>query len=95
VSYSTTCSSSSIATVDRNAQQRIVKRLQRSFARVLDRAGLPAHHTMHSLRHSFASIQVSKGASIAAVQQWLGRAWIAQTVDTYGASLAGQKSSAE
>jgi integrase len=69
------------------AQQRVVKRLQRAFARVLEAADLPAHHTMHSLRHSFASIHVSKGVSIAAVKQWLGHASIAQTVDTYGAWL--------
>jgi integrase len=69
------------------AQQRVVKRLQRAFARVLQTAGLPTHHTMHSLRHSFASIQISKGVPIAAVRGWLGHASIVLTVDLYGSWL--------
>jgi len=42
---------------------------------------------MHSLRHSFASIQISKGVPIAAVRGWLGHASIALTVDRYGSWL--------
>ena len=42
---------------------------------------------MHSCRHSFASIQISKGVPIAAVKGWLGHSSIALTVDLYGSWL--------
>jgi hypothetical protein len=39
------------------------------------------------MRHSFASILISKGRPIAYVQQALGHASISMTVDTYGSRL--------
>jgi integrase len=72
---------------DRKAEQRVVKLIRRRMQRVLQLAGLPGHHTPHSLRHSFASILISKGKPIAYVQQALGHASISMTVDTYGSWL--------
>ncbi len=69
------------------AQARIIRRLRRRLVWALRAAGLPAHHTLHSLRHSFASIHISRGVSIAAVRQWLGHSTIALTVDLYGSWL--------
>jgi integrase len=57
---------------DRKAEQRVTKMIARRMRAVLTAAGLPSHHTPHSLRHSFASILVSKGTPIAYVQQALG-----------------------
>jgi integrase len=72
---------------DRKAEQRVVKIIRRRMERVLQVAGLAPHHTPHSLRHSFASILISKGRPIAFVQQALGHASISMTVDTYGSWL--------
>lgn len=72
---------------DRRAEQRVVKLIRRRMQRVLQLAGLPQWHTPHSLRHSFASILISKGKPIAYVQQALGHASISMTVDTYGSWL--------
>jgi integrase len=73
--------------VDRKAEQRVVKRIRARMQSVLRVAGLPPHHTPHSLRHSFASILISKGRPIAYVQQALGHESISMTVDTYGSWL--------
>jgi len=57
------------------------------MARVLAAAKLPAWHTPHSLRHSFGSLLVASGASLAYVQQQMGHASITMTVDVYGSWL--------
>ena len=69
---------------DRKAEQRAMKVIPRRMRPALQAAGLPPHHTPHSLRHSFATILISKGRPIAYVQQALGHATISMTVDTYG-----------
>ncbi len=55
-----------------------------TFKRVLKAAGLPAHFSPHSLRHTFASPLLQQGESPAYVQRQLGHASIQLTVDTYG-----------
>jgi integrase len=62
-------------------EQRVYKSLARAFARVLALAGLPAHHTLKSLRHTFAS---QPAGSPAYVQAMLGHSSIELTVGTYG-----------
>jgi len=54
------------------------------FKRTLKAAGLPMHHTPHSLRHTFASLLLQQGVSPVYVQRQLGHASIKLTVDTYG-----------
>ena len=74
------------AAADAKAEQRVVKLIRRRMERVLERAGLPSI-TPHGLRHSFASILLSKGTPIIAVQRALGHASITLTVDVYGSHL--------
>ncbi|WP_448808464.1 tyrosine-type recombinase/integrase [Agromyces bauzanensis] len=52
------------------------------FDRALDTAGLKAM-TIHDLRHTAASLAVSSGANVKAVQRMLGHASAAMTLDTY------------
>jgi integrase len=50
-------------------------------------AQLPEHYTVHSLRHTYASILLAAGAPPTWVQQQLGHAHYAITVDLYGSWL--------
>src|ERR687885_1253717 len=55
---------------------------QRSFAPLLKRAGLP-HMRFHDLRHTCATLLLSRGVHPKFVQEPLGHATIAITLDTY------------
>ena len=55
---------------------------QRSFASLLKRAGLP-HVRFHDLRHTCATLLLSRGVHPKFVQELLGHATIAITLDTY------------
>jgi integrase len=55
---------------------------QRSFAPLLKRAGLP-HIRFHDLRHTCATLLLSRGVHPKFVQELLGHATIAITLDTY------------
>jgi len=72
---------------DRNAEQRVVKLIRRGMARVLKTAGLAPWHTPHSLRHTFGSLLVAAGTSLAYVKEQMGHASIQMTVDVYGSWL--------
>lgn len=50
----------------------------------LKAAGLPGHHSPHSLRHTYASLLLADGESPVYVQEQLGHASITLTVDLYG-----------
>jgi integrase len=52
------------------------------FDRALARAGLPAM-TIHDLRHTAASLAISAGGNVKAVQKMLGHASAAMTLDVY------------
>ena len=65
------------------------RRFERAFARILKAAGLPAHHTPHSLRHSYASILISEGASPVYVSKQLGHHSVAITTRVYTEWLDG------
>lgn len=64
--------------------QRVYKNVLRAMRRSLAAAGLPQHHGLHALRHSYAVGLISRGVSPAFVQQQMGHASIEQTVGTYG-----------
>jgi integrase len=52
------------------------------FDRALTAAGLPPM-TIHDLRHTAASLAISAGANVKAVQKMLGHASAAMTLDVY------------
>lgn len=58
-----------------------------AFKAVLKAAKLPEHFSPHSLRHSFASILLSRGAPIQYVQRQLDHSSISITADIYGSDL--------
>jgi integrase len=61
---------------------------QRSFAPLLIKAGLP-HIRFHDLRHTCATLLLSKGVHPKFVQELLGHATIAITLDTYSHVMPG------
>jgi len=67
----------------------------RTFHRCLDRAGLRSVR-FHDLRHSFASILIQQGESLAYVKEQMGHHSIQITVDIYGhLSPEGNKSAVD
>ncbi|MBA3744639.1 MAG: site-specific integrase [Sporichthya sp.] len=48
------------------------------------RAGLPAHTTMHDLRHTYASLLIAAGEHPKVIQARMGHKNISETFDTYG-----------
>jgi integrase len=72
---------------DRRDEERIASRIRARFQRVLQVAGLPPHHTPHSLRDTFGSLLVSSGTSLAYVKEQMGHASISMTVDVYDSWL--------
>src|SRR5690606_5109587 len=55
----------------------------RTFASARKAAGIRADFTFQDLRHTAASLAISSGANIKAVQQMLGHRTAAVTLDTY------------
>lgn len=56
---------------------------RRTWYPLLDKAGL-RHLPPHALRHTYASILIQRGISLAFIQKQLGHASIQTTVDVYG-----------
>jgi integrase len=61
----------------------------RSFKAVLRRAGLPATTRLYDLRHTCATLLLCRNVHPKYVQELLGHASIAQTLDTYSHVLPG------
>ena len=61
---------------------------QRSFAPLLKRAGLP-YIRFHELRHTTATLLLSRGVHPKFVQELLGHASVAITLDTYSHAVPG------
>ncbi len=57
--------------------------VRKGFQRLLNKYQLP-HIRFHDLRHSCASILLSKGFTLKDVQEWLGHADIKMTANVYG-----------
>jgi integrase len=62
---------------------------KRHFASLLKRAGLPADTRFHDLRHTCATLLLGKGIHPKFVQELLGHANIAITLDTYSHVIPG------
>lgn len=56
---------------------------QRSFAKLIENAGLPRTTRFHDLRHTCATLLLSRGQHPKLVQELLGHANISITLDTY------------
>jgi hypothetical protein len=56
----------------------------RDMKRVLKRAKLPTHFSLHSLRHSYAAQCIAAGENVYYVSRQLGHASTKLTLDTYG-----------
>ena len=63
---------------------------QKGFARLLEEARLP-HINFHDLRHTCATLLLTQGTHPMLVQELLGHATIAMTLDTYLALPARRK----
>lgn len=61
----------------------IVNLRNRSFKRVLSRADLPAGTRFHDLRHTCATLLLSRNVNPKVVSEMLGHATVAITLDTY------------
>ncbi len=61
---------------------------QRVFYRLLEKAGL-RRIRLHDLRHTYASLLIQQGESLAYVQEQLGHSSIQVTVDVYGHLIPG------
>ena len=61
----------------------------RSFKPLLERAGLSQRVRFHDLRHTAATLLLSRGVHPKLVQELLGHATIAITLDTYSHVLPG------
>lgn len=59
------------------------------FEKIMKSCSDISKRTMHDLRHSFASIAISKGMSIKTISAILGHQNIQETLGTYGHLLPG------
>ena len=65
----------------------------RVFLKVLEKAGLRKTR-IHDLRHTYASLLIQQGESLAYVRDQLGHHSIKVTVDTYGHLVPGENRTA-
>jgi integrase len=66
----------------------------RSWKPLLERAGLPTSTRMHDLRHTCATLLLSRGVPVKVVSEMLGRASVAITLDTYSHVLPNMQEAA-
>ena len=65
--------------------------LHRQFKGLLEQAGLPLDATIHSLRHTCASLLLDAGENIANVSAQLGHARVSTTSDIYAHAVASSQ----
>ncbi len=65
--------------INRGGTRLTDRSIRRIFERHARAAGLPANATPHTLRHSFATHMLNRGADLRAVQELLGHASLAST----------------
>ncbi len=66
----------------------------RSWKPLLERAGLPASTRMHDLRHTCATLLLSKGVPVKVVSEMLGHGDVAITLSVYQSALPDMQESA-
>lgn len=67
----------------------------RQFERALTRAGLEGKASVHSLRHSFATLSLQEGADVKSIQEALGHHSPSFTLDVYTSATDRMKKEAE
>ncbi len=67
----------------------------RQFDRALKRAGMEGAASVHSLRHSFATLSLQEGADLKSIQEALGHHSASFTLDVYGHVTKKMKRDAE
>ena len=67
--------------------------LSHAFLKIAKQAGLHDAH-FHTLRHSFASIMLLRGAKPKVISEALGHSSVAFTMDTYSHIIEGMQSDA-
>jgi integrase len=65
------------------------RNLNREFKNAAKRAGLPDHFKLYDLRHTCATLLLARNVHPKYVQELLGHASIAQTLDTYSHVIPG------
>ena len=68
--------------------------LYRSFKPLLEKTGLPHSVRFHDLRHTCATLLLSKGVHPKLVQELLGHSNVSITLDTYSHVLPGMSNHA-
>ena len=66
----------------------------RDMKRVLKRAKLPLHFSLHCLRHTYAAQRIAAGENVYYVSRQLGHASTKLTLDTYGRWLPARSTTA-
>ena len=67
----------------------------RAFKTLLEQAGLPRDISIHSLRHTYATILLKEGEHPKVVQELLGHSSITTTLDVYSQVMPGLKERAQ
>ena len=65
--------------------------LEHAFVRLIQKAGIDKHITLHGLRHTFATRWVESGLDIRSLAEILGHSDIKMTLNTYTHSLPEQR----
>jgi site-specific recombinase XerD len=61
---------------------------RRHLAKLVKRAGLPRETSLHTLRHTAATLLIGGGTDVRSVQAILGHARASTTLDTYSDAIA-------
>ncbi len=75
--------SSALFVNSRDGGRLTVRSIEMMLKKYLNRAELNVHFTPHTLRHTFASLSIERGANIKAVSQLLGHSQIGTTLNLY------------
>ena len=57
--------------------------MARAFKRACKRVGISDSHTLHDLRHTWASIMINQNQNIKTLQRQMGLATATETLETY------------
>ncbi len=70
------------------------RNVSRGFSTILENANLPNHFSIHTLRHTFATRLIEKGANPKVISDILGHSSIQITLDIYGHVMPNKKQEA-